>query len=76
MFVEHLESAYVGDKGEVAGGVCFAGIVAVVDVEIIFVPFDDVVVGHCRTPGGDIGHDALRFWLSAEPAVVYSLGYH
>lgn len=76
MFVKHLESTHIGDKCKVASGVCFAGIVAEVDVEVIFVPFYDIIVGHCRSPGGDICQDAGWFRLSAKPAVVYSLGNH
>ena len=76
MFVKHLESTHIGDKCKVASGVCLAGIVAEVDVEVIFVPFDDVVVGHNRFPGGYICLNTFRFWLSAKPAIVDGFGNH
>ena len=46
------------------------GICAVVNVEIVLVPFDDLVIRTILFPAFDAFFRQLRFRISAEPAVM------
>ena len=76
MLLHDQQTQVISQEGKLALLVTHLCVGIVVDIEVVFVPLDDLIVRHVLVPAGNALLRKPRLGASAKPAVVDFLGDH